>query len=141
MTGEDMASTEAGIQMLLAQVYSYIPMDTFEYKDQFTLNATDSHGGDYGFNSNPYYGMYGITDFWNWGAIRTINSFIDIAGKAADAGAITPEASREYIAEARFVRAYCYFAMVRALDGVPIITEPLDQYYDGVSNEKLFIPG
>lgn len=67
-----MASTEAGIQMLLAQVYSYIPMDTFEYKDQFTLNATDSHGGDYGFNSNPYYGMYGITDFWNWGAIRNI---------------------------------------------------------------------
>lgn len=138
MTGEDMASTEAGIQMLLAQVYSYIPMDTFEYKDQFTLNATDSHGGDYGFNSNPYYGMYGITDFWNWGAIRTINSFIDIAGKAADVGTITPEASREYIAEARFVRAYCYFAMVRALGGVPIITEPLDQYYDGVGNEKLF---
>ena len=25
MTGEDMASSEAGIQMLLAQVYSYIP--------------------------------------------------------------------------------------------------------------------
>ena len=138
MTGEDMASTETGIQMLLAQVYSYIPMNAYGYEDQYTLNATDSHGGDYGFNSNPYYGMYGIDAFWNWSAIRTINSFIQIAQKAVGAGTITEEAGKVYVAEARFVRAYCYFAMVRALGGVPIITEPLDQYYDGVGNEQLF---
>ena len=46
MTGEDMASSEAGIQMLLAQVYSYIPMNACGYEDQYTLNAADSHGGD-----------------------------------------------------------------------------------------------
>ena len=138
MTGEDMASSEAGIQMLLAQVYSYIPMNACGYEDQYTLNAADSHGGDYGFNANPYYGMYGIQTFWNWSAIRTINNFIVIAGSAADAGTITSEAAKSYIAEARFVRAYCYFAMVRNLGGVPIITEPLDKYYDGAGNEELF---
>ena len=79
MSGEDMASSEAGIQRLLAQVYSYIPMNAFGVEDQYTMNACDSHGGDYGFNSNPYYGMYGIQTFWNWGAIRTINQFIVIA--------------------------------------------------------------
>ena len=63
MTGEDMASSEAGIQMLLAEVYSYIPMNAYGYEDQYTMNAADSHGGDYGFNSNPYYGMYGIQTF------------------------------------------------------------------------------
>ena len=94
MTGEDMASTETGIQMLLAQVYSYIPMNAYGYEDQYTLNATDSHGGDYGFNSNPYYGMYGIDAFWNWSAIRTINSFIQIAQKAVGAGTITEEAGK-----------------------------------------------
>ena len=138
MTGEDMASSEAGIQMLLAQVYSYIPMNACGYEDQYTLNAADSHGGDYGFNSNPYYGMYGIHTFWNWGAIRTINNFIEIAGTAAEKGTITPDAAKSYIAEARFVRAYCYFVMVRNLGGVPIITEPLDKYYDGAGNEQLF---
>lgn len=138
MTGEDMASTEAGIQRLLAEVYSFIPMNAFGYEDQYTMNATDSHGGDYGFNSNPYYGMYGINAFWDWSAIRTINSFIVIAQKAIDNGTVTASSGKSYIAEARFVRAYCYFAMVRSLGGVPIITEPLDQYYDGAGNDKLF---
>ena len=62
------------------------------------MNATDSHGGDYGFNSNPYYGMYGIDAFWNWSAIRTINSFIQIAQKAVGAGTITEEAGKVYVA-------------------------------------------
>ena len=138
MTGEDMASSEAGIQMLLAEVYSYIPMNAYGYEDQYTMNAADSHGGDYGFNSNPYYGMYGIQTFWNWGAIRTINNFIEIVQDAAERSVVTAAAAKSYVAEARFVRAYCYFVMVRNLGGVPIITEPLDKYYDGHGNEQLF---
>lgn len=138
MTGEDMASSEAGIQMLLAEVYSYVPMNDFGYEDQYTMNATDSHGGDYGFASNPYYGMYGLESFWDWAAIRSINSFIDVVSDAAERGVIDTEAKDEYIAEARFVRAYCYFVMARSYGGVPIITEVLDKYYDGAGNEQLF---
>lgn len=138
MTGDDMASSEAGIQMLLAQCYSYLPVNEYGYEDQYTMNATDSHGGDYGFNSDPYYGTYGIKTFWDWAGIRSINSFIAIAEKAATNGVITQAAAKNYIAEARFVRAYCYFVMVRNLGGVPIITEVLDKYYDGKGNEELF---
>ena len=138
MTGDDMASSEAGIEMLLAEVYSYIPMNEFGYEDQYTMNATDSHGGDYGFASNPYYGMYGLHDFWDWAAIRSINSFIDVVNNAVERGVIDTEARDRYVAEARFVRAYCYFVMVRSYGGVPIITEVLDKYYDGAGNEQLF---
>ena len=139
MSGEDMASSEAGIQRLLAQVYSYLPMNAFGVEDQYTMNACDSHGGDYGFNSNPYYGMYGIQTFWNWGAIRTINQFMEIVDGAGKAGTITEAQAREYIAEARFVRAYCYFVMVRNLGGVPIIEESLDKYYNPADgNKELF---
>ncbi len=139
MSGEDMASSEAGIQRLLAQVYSYIPMNAFGVEDQYTMNACDSHGGDYGFNSNPYYGMYGIQTFWNWGAIRTINQFIVIAGDAAKAGTLTEAEAKKYAAEARFVRAYCYFVMARNLGGVPIIEEPLDALYNPADgNKELF---
>ncbi len=136
MSGEDMAASDAGIQRLLAQVYSYIPMNAFGVEDQYTMNACDSHGGDYGFNSNPYYGMYGIQTFWNWGAIRTINQFMEIAANAGAAGTLTDTQAKTYIAEARFARAYCYFVMVRNLGGVPIIEEPLDKYYNPADGNK-----
>ena len=139
LSGEDLASSEAGITRLLAQVYSYIPMNAFGVEDQYTMNACDSHGGDYGFNSNPYYGMYGIQTFWNWGAIRTINQFMVIAEDAGKAGTLTDAQAKMYVAEARFVRAYCYFVMVRNLGGVPIIEEPLDKYYNPADgNKELF---
>ena len=150
MTGENMASSEAGIQMLLAEVYSFIPMSAFQpmsstatvphyfSTDQYTMNACDSHGGDYGFNANPYYGSYGITKFEDWAKIRSINNFIHIVNEAAEKGVIAADAAKIYAAEGRFARAYCYFAMVRSLGGVPIITEPLDKYYDGAGNEQLF---
>jgi hypothetical protein len=147
MTGEDMVSSEAGIQRLLAQVYSYIPVNSFpntaqftmsDNTDQYTMNAVDSHGGDYGFSNVPYYGVNGLQTFWDWTGIRAINSFINDVTKAAEKGVIDEAQSNIYVAEARFVRAYCYFVMVRSYGGVPIITEVLDQYYDGKENEELY---
>ncbi len=151
ITGEKMVSSEAGIQRLLAQVYSYLPINGFgtispqvinndvhgRYEDHYTMNAVDSHGGDYGFTSTAFYGMNGLTTFINWTGIRTINSFINDVNSAISKGIITESAGNELIAEARFVRAYCYFVMVRTYGGVPIITEVLDKYYDGKGNEQL----
>lgn len=157
LTGENMVSTEAGIQRLLAQVYSYLPITAFPNNasfaatansDQYTMNAVDSHGGDYGFTNTAFYGMNGFTLFGttntfgssttiNWAGIRAINSFIDNVNTATTKGILTESQGNGLIAEARFVRAYCYFAMVRAWGGVPIITEVLDKYYDGKGNTEL----
>jgi len=146
MTGEDMVSSEAGIMKLLAQVYSYIPITAYPNtanfatsanEDFYTFNAVDSHGGDYGFNNAAYYGVNGLATFWNWTGIRAINSFIRDVNSAVSKGVILESLGNQLIAEARFVRAYCYFVMVRSYGGVPIITEVLDQYYDGVGNEQL----
>jgi starch-binding outer membrane protein, SusD/RagB family len=147
MTADDMVSTEAGIQRLLAQVYSYVPVNAFPNTanfsstgntDLYTMNAVDSHGGDYGFNNSAYYGINGLPTFWNWTAIRVINSFINDVKTAVTKGVILADAGNQLIAEARFVRAYCYFAMVKTYGGVPIITEVLDKYYDGVGNTELY---
>ena len=132
------AEPQGGPVPSMAMDFTDIPMNEFGYEDQYTMNATDSHGGDYGFASNPYYGMYGLHDFWDWAAIRSINSFIDVVNNAVERGVIDTEARDRYVAEARFVRAYCYFVMVRSYGGVPIITEVLDKYYDGAGNEQLF---
>lgn len=152
LTNEDMVSSPAGIQRLLSQVYSYIPMTVFpntgdfdatQNTDHYTMNAVASHGGDKGFTNYAFYGMNGLYTFEsdddiNWSGIRTINSFIDVVNLAVEKGIILEDEGDELIAEARFVRAYCYFVMVRSYGGVPIITEVLDQYYDGKGNEKLF---
>lgn len=146
LTGEDMLTSEAGIMRLLAEVYSYIPITAFPNtanfatsanEDFYTFNAVDSHGGDYGFNNAAYYGVNGLATFWNWTGIRAINSFIRDVTSAVEKGVILESLGNELIAEARFVRAYCYFVMVRSYGGVPIITEVLDQYYDGMGNEQL----
>ena len=146
MTGDNMVSSEAGIMRLLAQVYSYIPITAYPNtanfatslnEDFYTMNAVDSHGGDYGFNNAAYYGVNGVATFWNWTAIRAINSFIRDVTSAVSKGVILESLGNQLIAEARFVRAYCYFVMVRGYGGVPIITEVLDKYYDGVGNEQL----
>ena len=149
MTGEDMVSSDAGIQMLLADCYSYLPMSTFtslrksstgygaELEDFYTLNAIDSHASNYGFAGNQLYGVSGLKTFWSWSNIRSINSFIANVEIAFNNGVINETEAKAYTAEARFIRAYCYFVMVRNLGGVPIITEVLDQYYDGKKNEQL----
>mgnify|MGYP000989358968 CR=1 FL=1 len=56
-----------------------------------------------------------------WGnayySIRNLNNFIDKAGQS------TIENIQVRIAEARFLRAFCYFAMVKRYGGVPLITK------------------
>jgi len=56
-----------------------------------------------------------------WGnayyTIRNLNDFIARAGES------TIENVEERIGEARFLRAFCYFAMVKRYGGVPLITE------------------
>jgi hypothetical protein len=62
---------------------------------------------------------------WQWWGnayytIRMLNHFIQYAGSSSI------YKIEERIAEARFLRAFCYFAMVKRYGGVPLITEVLE---------------
>lgn len=61
------------------------------------------------------------TELQWWGnayyTIRNLNNFIEGAGNS------TISNVEERIGEARFLRAFCYFAMVKRYGGVPLITE------------------
>ena len=131
MSEEDMTSSQAGLEKLLSDVYSAIPMDAFNTKDQNTTLATYSKGADYGVD---------VTGFWNYTRMRSINYFIQLVDKALEKNAINQATHDAMLGEAVFARAYCYFAMVRRYGGVPIVTEPLDKYYDGDKNEGLYVP-
>jgi hypothetical protein len=75
----------------------------------------------------------GVLDWWehSYRVIRTLNEFIKRVPEAP-----VEEGFRKLrTAEARFLRAYNYFAMVKRYGGVPLITAPQDI---NASNEELF---
>lgn len=131
MSGEDLTSSEAGLDRLVATLYAQIPMDSFSELDKNTQNAVSSDGTSYIGN--------GITGYWNYTGIRNINLFIQNLDAAKEKGTISEAVYNKYLGEAKFVRAYCYFASVRVYGGVPIVTEVLDDKFDGGDNAGLYI--
>jgi hypothetical protein len=131
MTENDLISTNQGLERLLSNVYSTIPMDDFNKKDRTTTNATHSRECEY---TND------VTSFWNFTKLRSINLFLQQVDDALEKNYISQETHDKMKGEALFARAYCYFAMVRSYGGVPIVTEPLDDKYDGDENLGLYVP-
>ena len=134
MYAEDLTATEAGMDRLLASLYSNIPMNAFAEAEKGTMHAGETSG-----NTNI---SEGVASFWNYAAIRDMNSFIKQIDAAKERGVISEDAYNNYLGEVKFIRAYCYFASVRTLGGVPIVTEMLDDKYEGDDKENagLYIP-
>ncbi|MBQ6577035.1 MAG: RagB/SusD family nutrient uptake outer membrane protein [Bacteroidales bacterium] len=132
MSESDMMSSEAGITGQLVNLYTYMPMNAFSTGDRNTMMGNSSR-------TTATYGVDGVSSFWNYSSIRSINRFIRNLDIAVSNGVITEEQKKSFLGEALFIRAYCYFASVRRYGGVPIVTEPLDGYYDGKDNEGLYV--
>ncbi len=133
MSVEDMLSSEKGLLGLLANLYNYIPMNAFSTSDRSTFLANSSR-------STPSYNAGGVAGFWDYPKMRSINKFLQGLDAAVEDGIISETNYNYYKGEAMFIRAYCYFASVRVYGGFPIVTEPLDDKYDGGENTGLYIP-
>ena len=132
MSAEDLTSTEAGLDRLMSALYQSIPMGAFAENEKNTPNANETSGG------SAYSG--GVSGAWDYTYVRDINFFIKSIGEAKDKEIITEATYNTLLGEAKFIRAYYYFASVRYYGGVPIVTEPLDDKFDGEGNEGLYIP-
>ncbi len=77
--------------------------------------------------------LFAGLDYWKYSEIRKANIFIDEIGKSDFDEAY----KKKRIAEARWIRAYCYFEMVKRWGGIPLITtvQNLDD-----DPETIFIP-
>ena len=122
MYEDDLTSSEAGLVRLLASAYGYIPMENFSTFDKNTIDATDAHGAGYSIQRNGG---------WSYSNIRTVNKLFNQIQSSFDKGVIPADVRDAMLGEAHFVRGYIYFGMVRTYGGVPIVTEPLDDKYDG----------
>ncbi|MEG0890003.1 MAG: RagB/SusD family nutrient uptake outer membrane protein [Bacteroides sp.] len=74
----------------------------------------------------------GVIEHWAYDKIYELNTFI----QKIESSTIEPSIVQARIAEARFLRAFHYFEMVKRYGGVPIITKP--QTPD-LSKEELFV--
>ena len=128
-----MFGSEAGIVRVLSSLYQYIPMGAFSDSDKQTMMANASR------DVQSY--SRSINTFWDYTKMRTINKFIVDVQEAYENGVIKQDALNAYLGEAMFVRAYCYFASVRAYGGIPIVEQPMDDLYvPGGDMSALYVP-
>ena len=92
LSGDYLASSEAGLSRMMAALYASIPMANFE-TDKSSDNAVDIVG-QYLSNNTP--------SFWNYQTMRDVNNLIVILDKALEDGTISEDLHKTYVAEARF---------------------------------------
>lgn len=140
---EQLLETEGGVKALLANIYTMIPMEDFNYRPNACFNqrgydgvnettnlafltdeATRSDGGvDIGYEGFNY---------WPYGDIRQVNIFMQNVEKAKEAGTISVADADRMTGEAHFARAYMYYGLVKRYGGVPLIDKVQDDdYADG----------
>lgn len=143
ISGEDIYD-EAGITAYMAALYGRLPME------DFNVSPSSGQEGFFGWGCMPWDMCYTgeavcsnelgwtfdncVKGYWSAGyqVIRNANTLIqdlpNYVGKLTGA--------EEWLAEARFVRAYTYFALVKRYGGVPILEEPQEM---SSNEEDLYI--
>ncbi|MDR0575669.1 MAG: RagB/SusD family nutrient uptake outer membrane protein [Tannerella sp.] len=143
LTGEDIYN-EAGIKAYMAGMYNHLPMEDFKYD----ANANSRSGFFQELNVYTYYVSTGEffnrnnvakrlhkTEYWSDGfkIIRQANTLI----KDLPAYSETLADANKWIGEAKFIRAYVYFQLVKRYGGMPIIEAP--QVLDNDDESSLWI--
>lgn len=64
----------------------------------------------------------GLLDWWGYNTVREINQFLE----KLPASPLPADQVKSKLAEARFLRAFCYFSMVKRYGGIPLITKVQD---------------
>jgi hypothetical protein len=141
IAGNQAYSTPNAVQALMASLYSRIGSN---FEDQtygdpgqndapnYTWVWTDEATGSYSWSATGYQNT--VTNGYGWWDYRLINDLNDFIVKIPSA-AINEDLRTRYLAEARFLRAFIYFGMVKRYGGVPLVTKVLD-----VNTDNLNVP-
>ena len=157
-SGEKLSQTESGMDALLANVYTRLPMEDFNYRHSegfnrrgyngvsganFLCNLTDESVQSAGSSSGPEgftYWTGGALGNGAWSDIRQVNLFIETVANSLSQGNISEAAATRYTGEALFARAYIYYGLVKRYGGVPVIDHSLDKDYVPGDPSSINIP-
>lgn len=140
---EQLLETEGGVKALLANIYTMIPMEDFNYRPNNGFNQRGYDGvnettnlaflTDEATRSDGGVGIgYEGFNYWPYGDIRQVNIFMQNVEKAKGAGTISVADADRMTGEAHFARAYMYYGLVKRYGGVPLIDKVQDDdYADG----------
>ena len=142
----DVWNDEALVDAYLNDIYFNTEFFNFRTNDNHTLGMISSMGGEYrvmGGWQSSYRASTGIItetgedshlQYWKYQNIRNANFLIEqLQGESL----LDNDFKQQRTAEARFLRAYMYFEMVKRYGGVPLITEVQKL---GDPEEEIFLP-
>ncbi|ANH82742.1 hypothetical protein A8C56_18745 [Niabella ginsenosidivorans] len=138
--------TPDGVTSYMARLYSEMPIEDFKYSPSNGYNNAynafnwgskstgESLGRDWRQpNENSNVVNYNAV----YGTIRDCNYFIQ--NLPAYAGSFSAAQVQGWLGEAHFVRATCYYALVRRFGGVPLVKTPIN--YPSTSTDSAAING
>ena len=140
---DQLLETEGGVKALLANIYTMIPMEDFNYRPNNGFNQRGYDGvnettnlaflTDEATRSDGGVGIgYEGFNYWPYGDIRQVNIFMQNVEKVKEAGTISVADADRMTGEAHFARAYMYYGLVKRYGGVPLIDKVQDDdYADG----------
>ena len=132
VAADDLLNSENGLLALLANLYSNLPGVSLSDNDKYQMFGN-------GARDVPSYGNT-VSSFWNYTAVRAVNNFLQAVEDCRANGILDDQTADKYRGEGLFIRAYYYFASVRAYGGIPIVEEALDKYYGTEEEDKLYVP-
>lgn len=137
-------NSESGITSYMTTLYYDLPIEDFRYTQQGFNVSGKGQGrlpnvsGEAMCSSSDDISTIGDGTWWgcwDYGKIRRVNYFLKIfpAYKSNFQNTVLADA---WMGEAHFIRAYCYFAMVKRYGGVPILREP-QEYVGDIESLKV----
>ncbi|MDR2450133.1 MAG: RagB/SusD family nutrient uptake outer membrane protein [Prevotellaceae bacterium] len=144
VSDDDLLSNETGMELYLARMYSYLPIEDFKYT------------GNWGFNFNSWLGATGIegtgealtrdgicrafigedTPYWGMAftLLRDANHLLETLPDYQ--GNFSEVTYKHYLGEAYFVRAFVFYTMAKRFGGVPLVTRVIQYPGDGETLEE-----
>ena len=137
-------NSESGITSYMTTLYYDLPIEDFRYTQQGFNVSGKGQGrlpnvsGEAMCSSSDDISTIGDGTWWgcwDYGKIRRVNYFLKNfpAYKSNFQNTVLADA---WMGEAHFIRAYCYFAMVKRFGGVPILREP-QEYVGDIESLKV----
>ena len=139
---ETVFSNESAITAYLASLYNDLPIEDFNFHVYNGFNTIATHTlpvisdeATICYNDDRQDIGAGVSlGWWGYNSVRNVNQFIEkISGST-----FPKEKINEWLGEAKFIRAYYYFGMVKRYGGVPLVTTV--QNYTGSNLDELKVP-
>lgn len=145
VTSENLLTSESGMDIYMARMYSNMPFEDFKYQSQWGirfdgwLSATGIDGTGEALNRDGICKSFTGEDDAYWGKaftlLRDANYLIE---NLPVYGTSFPEITyNHYLGEAYYVRATVFYAMARRFGGIPLVTRVIEY---PASSDKLEVP-